>query len=138
MLLKYDISARPPLLSFFALAWEQLVVKTKGAASPKIIAQLAKAREEKARRRSAQQCIKMRVDGEGLMIRGYRFELDRLCKQARFDELAATFGAGFQGTSIPTSDSKLHSVFTEHLRDEHGNFRHGELQTLISYLQARI
>jgi hypothetical protein len=82
--------------------------------------------------------VKMRVAGEGLVIRGYRFARDRLCKPARFEELASTLGAGFEGTCIPTDDERLHSVFTEHLRDDHGNFRHGELSTLISYLQARI
>jgi dienelactone hydrolase len=81
--------------------------------------------------------VKMRVASEGLVIRGYRFELDRLCKRARFEELANTFGLGFHGTCIPTDDKRLHSVFTEHLRDENGDFRHGELQTLIGYLQAR-
>jgi len=82
--------------------------------------------------------VKMRVLNEKLVIRGYRFELDRLCKQARFDELAKTFGDGFQGTTIPADNRQLHSVFTEHLRDADGNFRHGELETLISYLQARV
>jgi dienelactone hydrolase len=81
--------------------------------------------------------VKLRVTHEALVIRGYRFEKDTLCKAARFEQLAKTFGAGFQGTAIP-SDKKLHSVFTKDLRDDHGNFRHGELQTLISYLQARI
>ena len=84
------------------------------------------------------QAVKLRVDHDSLVIRGYRFELDRLCKPARFKELADAFGSGFQGTCIPTDDKSLHSVFTEHLRDHNGNFRHGELQTLISYLQARI
>lgn len=80
--------------------------------------------------------VKMRVTNEALVIRGYRFEKDRLCKAARFDDLTEAFSAGFHGTAIP-SEKKLHSVFTRDLRDEHGNFRHGELQTLISYLQAR-
>jgi hypothetical protein len=80
----------------------------------------------------------MRVNQEKLVIRGYRYQLDRLCKQARFDELSETFGDGFQGTSIPTDDKSLHSVFTEKLRDDDGQLRHGELETLISYLQARI
>ncbi|HWW36352.1 MAG TPA: dienelactone hydrolase family protein [Xanthobacteraceae bacterium] len=81
--------------------------------------------------------VKMRVAGEGLVIRGYRFELDRICKRARFDDFGEAFGAGFQGTCIPTGNNKLHSVFTEDLRDENGNLRHGELQTLISFLQER-
>ena len=81
--------------------------------------------------------VKMRVTNEALVIRGYRFEKDTLCKAARFEDLTKAFGAGFQGTAIP-SEKKLHSVFTVDLRDENGNFRHGELQTLISYLQARI
>ena len=82
--------------------------------------------------------VKMRVTEQSLVIRGYRFERDKICKQARFDELERTFGAGFQGTVIPTDNEKLHSVFSEHFRDESGSFRHGELQTLIGYLRARI
>jgi hypothetical protein len=82
--------------------------------------------------------VKMRVGQEKLVIRGYRYQLDRLCKQARFDELSETFGNGFRGTTIPTNDKTLHSVFTEKLRDADGKFRHGELETLISYLLARI
>jgi len=81
--------------------------------------------------------VKMRVAGEGLVIRGYRFELDRICKRARFDDLGAAFGAGFDGTCIPTDDKRLHSVFTDDLRDANGDFRHGELQTLIGFLQER-
>ena len=81
--------------------------------------------------------VKLRVTDEALVIRGYRFETDKLCKAARFEDLTTAFGAGFQGTAIP-ADKKLHSVFTKDLRDENGDFRHGELQTLISYLQARI
>jgi dienelactone hydrolase len=82
--------------------------------------------------------VKMRVTEESLVIRGYRFERDKVCKQARFEELRRTFGAGFEGTVIPTDDEKLHSVFSEDLRDESGTFRHGELQTLIEYLRPRI
>lgn len=82
--------------------------------------------------------VQMRVAKEELVIRGYRFQLDRLCKQASFDELDKAFGNGFQGTTIPTNNKKLHSVFTEHLYDANNQFRHGELQTLISFLQARI
>lgn len=82
--------------------------------------------------------VKMRVTEESLVIRGYRFERDKICKQARFEELGRTFGAGFEGTVIPTDDEKLHSVFSEDLRDQSGNFRHGELQTLIEYLRPRI
>src|SRR6202008_2139882 len=48
--------------------------------------------------------VKMRVTQESLIIRGYRFERDKLCKPARFEELANTFGAGFHGTTIPTDD----------------------------------
>jgi dienelactone hydrolase len=82
--------------------------------------------------------VKMRVTEEGLVIRGYRFERDKVCKQARFDELGRTFGAGFEGVVIPTGNAKLHSVFAEDLRDASGHFRHGELQPLIAYLRARI
>jgi hypothetical protein len=80
----------------------------------------------------------MRVTEQSLVIRGYRYQRDKICRQARFDELERTFGAGFQGTVIPTNNEKLHSVFSEHFRDENGGFRHGELQTLIEYLRARI
>jgi dienelactone hydrolase len=82
--------------------------------------------------------VKMRVSHQGLVIRGYRYEKDWLCRRARFKELSSTFNGGFEGTTIPARNCSLHSVFTEHLRDGNGNFRHGELRTLIEYLKARI
>jgi len=82
--------------------------------------------------------VKMRVTEEGLVIRGYRFQRDWVCKQARFDELKGKFGTGFEGIVIPAESPMLHSVFAEQLRDGDGNFRHGELTTLIEYLSARI
>jgi hypothetical protein len=82
--------------------------------------------------------IHMRVEHEGLVIRGYRYDSDKICKPERFCDLEKEFGAGFQGTTIPTRGERLHSVFTDDLRDETGAFRHGELQTLIDYLRARI
>ena len=84
------------------------------------------------------EAVKMRVDQEKLVIRGYRYRLDWLCKKDRFDELYETFRHGFQGTTIPTDDKTLHSVFTEEIRDADGNLRHGELETLIGYLRERI
>ena len=82
--------------------------------------------------------VKTRVSNESLVIRGYRYEKDWKCRRARFKELRGTFKEGFEGTTIPAGNCGLHSVFTEHLRDGNGNFRHGELRTLIEYLKARI
>jgi Dienelactone hydrolase family len=82
--------------------------------------------------------VTLRVSNEGLVIRGYRFEKDWICRRARFKDLCGTFKEGFEGTTIPASSCMLHSVFTEHLRDGNGNFRHDELRTLIEYLRARI
>lgn len=81
---------------------------------------------------------KRRTQSGELTIRGYRYEKDWICPAAKFARLDKEFGHGFDGTTIPADDKELHSVFTEHLRDENGNFRHGELATLIAYLRKSI
>jgi dienelactone hydrolase len=62
--------------------------------------------------------VRSRVEKEGLLIRGYRFEGDTFCRAARFETLRRELGKGFIGTTLPDSAANPkgrkppHSVFT--------------------------
>jgi dienelactone hydrolase len=81
--------------------------------------------------------VKRRIKDDGLQVRAYRYATDTICKAARFAKLETELGPGFQGTTIPAT-SKVHSVFTEDLCDESGRPRHGEIQEVISFLNAKL
>ena len=80
--------------------------------------------------------LKHRV-GEGLEIRGYRYATDTKCKAGLFLKLEKELGPGFKGTSLPAKD-KLHSVFTEDLRQANGELRHDKVREVIDFLQSRL
>jgi dienelactone hydrolase len=67
--------------------------------------------------------VRRRVEKEGLLVRGYRFEGDKLCRAARFETLQRELGNGFVGTTLPDSAANPkgrkppHSVFTTELID---------------------
>lgn len=83
--------------------------------------------------------VKARINdpGDQLMLRGYRFETDCLCPQAKFDRLEKELGDGFEGITLPAS-KRLHSVFTEDLRDEAGDFRHDKVSDVIGFLRHNL
>jgi len=83
--------------------------------------------------------VKRRIDDpqDGLVVRGYRYATDKICGQAKFDRLRQEFGHGFVGTVIP-ADENLHSVFTEHLRDEAGALRHDKVAEVIEFFRSRL
>ena len=65
--------------------------------------------------------------GDGLELRGYRFQGDTICRASRFQTLRTAFGAAFAGTELPDSATNPagmkaqgkapHSVFTVNLID---------------------
>ena len=80
--------------------------------------------------------LKQRV-AEGLEVRAYRYVTDKKCKAALFLKLESELAPGFTGTTLPTME-KLHSVFTEHLRDADGQLRHDKVQEVIDFLRSRL
>ena len=83
------------------------------------------------------QTVKERIRGEGLEVRGYRFETDTICRAVRFERLKAELGDGFVASTIPAT-IRLHSVFTEHLRNEKGEPRHDKVREVIRFLDAKL
>ncbi len=80
--------------------------------------------------------LKQRVAG-GLEVRAYRYQTDTTCKAGLFLKLQSELSAGFKGTTLPAAE-KLHSVFTEHLRDASGQLRHDKVQEVIDFLRSRL
>jgi dienelactone hydrolase len=70
--------------------------------------------------------VRSRVEKEGLLVRGYRFEGDKFCRATRFETLQRELGKGFIGTTLPDSAANPrgrkppHSVFTTELIDAAG------------------
>ncbi len=77
--------------------------------------------------------VKSRV-AEGLEVRAYRYSTDTKCRASLFAKLEAELGAGFRGETLEVSE-KLHSVFTEHLRDSQGQLRHQKVQEVIEFFE---
>lgn len=78
--------------------------------------------------------LKARPD---LEVRAYRYSTDRLCPATRFERHAAELGPAFHGVTID-ADEKLHSVFTDNLRDAKGAFRHDKIDEVIAFLRRKL
>jgi dienelactone hydrolase len=83
--------------------------------------------------------IRSRVEKESLLVRGYRFEGDKLCQAARFETLHRELGKGFVGTTLPDSAGNPkgrkppHSVFTTELIDAAGQPTRGAVDEVIGF-----
>jgi dienelactone hydrolase len=75
--------------------------------------------------------VKARVP-QGLEVRGYRYSTDTKCRASLFAKLEAELGTGFTGETLEVKQ-KLHSVFTEDLRDSEGRLRHNKVQEVIEF-----
>jgi dienelactone hydrolase len=70
--------------------------------------------------------IRSRVEKEGLLVLGYRFQGDRFCRAARFETLRRELGDGFIEITLPDSAANPggrkppHGVFTTELIDAAG------------------
>lgn len=78
--------------------------------------------------------IRARTD---LEVRAYRYSTDPLCPAARFERLQAALGPAFKGQTLPAGE-KLHSVFTDDLRDADGRPRHDKVEEVIGFLRDRL
>lgn len=93
-------------------------------------------------------CVKARTRDEGLVVRGYRFRGDRLCKQARFETLRRELGAAFIATALADAAGNPdglrargrppHSVFTGDLIDADGQPTRQAVDEVIAFFRARL
>jgi dienelactone hydrolase len=89
--------------------------------------------------------VKERAASEGLTVRGYRFQGDRLCKAERFATLRAALGPAFIGKEIQDDAGNPnglkakgrppHSVFTTDLIDEAGQPTREAVKEIIAFFQ---
>ena len=92
--------------------------------------------------------IRGRTTGEGLCVRGYRFEGDPLSQAPRFDTLQREFGAAFAPTVLPQSAGNprglkaqgrpAHSVFTTDLIDAEGEPTKQAAEAVIGFFKDRL
>lgn len=93
--------------------------------------------------------VRDRTRREGLVVRGYRFEGDTLCRAARFETLQRELGAGFVGTTLPDSAANPqsprvrsghppHSAFTCDLVDAPGEPTRAAVDEVIAFLAGRL
>lgn len=91
------------------------------------------------------QCIKRRIDEEGLQVLGLRFTQDPMCPPERFRRLEQELGAGFEGIEIDSGrdnqfavPTSAHSVVTRDLVDTEGHPTHDALQRLLEFFAQRL
>jgi dienelactone hydrolase len=88
--------------------------------------------------------VRKRVEQEGLVVRGYRFQGDTLCAAARFATLGRELNDGFVGTTLPDSAGNPngrtppHSVFTTELIDAQGQPTRAAVDEVITFLRERL
>jgi dienelactone hydrolase len=88
--------------------------------------------------------VRQRVDAEGLVVRGYRFESDTLCPASKFETLQRELGQGFVGTTLPDSAANPkgrkppHSVFTTELIDAAGEPTRAAVDEVIAFFRERL
>jgi hypothetical protein len=92
--------------------------------------------------------VKARVAGEGLQVRGYRFEGDTLSRHARFETLRRELGDGFVGRELPDAcgnpaglkakGKPPHSVFTADLIDAAGEPTRAAVDEVIGFFRERL
>ncbi|OAF07747.1 hypothetical protein AYJ54_16710 [Bradyrhizobium centrolobii] len=88
--------------------------------------------------------IRGRVEREGLLVRGYRFEGDKFCRAERFETLQRELGKGFVGTTLPDSAANPkgrkppHSLFTTELIDAAGQPTRAAVDEVIGFFRERL
>jgi dienelactone hydrolase len=88
--------------------------------------------------------VRSRIEKEGLLVRGYRFQGDRFCHAARFETLRRELGAGFVGTTLPDTAANPkgrqppHGVFTTELVDAAGQPTRAAVDEVIGFFRERL
>ncbi len=88
--------------------------------------------------------VSRRIAHEGMSVRGYRFQGDKLCRTERFVTLRERLGSGFFGNELPDSASRPggmdppHSVFTGDLIDEAGQPTREAINEVIAFFREKL
>ncbi len=95
--------------------------------------------------------VRERLEREGLVVRGYRFDGDRHCTAQRFSAYAAALGSRFQATVLPASSAHPspppffaqvvgcpHSVVTAHLIDAEGEPTTAARDEILAFFCERL
>lgn len=95
--------------------------------------------------------VRERLETEDLVVLGYRFEGDQICKAARFEAYRAALGPRFIGKTLPDSAANNdvspffaahvnypHSVLTQHLIDADGEATITARDEILVALKARL
>jgi hypothetical protein len=93
--------------------------------------------------------VRDRTRREGLVIQGYRFQGDTICKAARFETLERELGDAFVGTTLPDSAANPkslmaqagkppHSVFTGDLVDAPHQPTREAVDEVIAFFRQRL
>jgi dienelactone hydrolase len=88
--------------------------------------------------------VRTRIEKEGLLVRGYRFEGDKFCRAVRFETLRRELRKGFIGTTLPDSAANPtgrkppHSVFTTELIDRAGQPTRAAVDEVIGFFRERL
>jgi len=93
--------------------------------------------------------VRERTRREGLVVHGYRFEGDTLCRAARFETLGRELGDAFVGRTLPDSAANPqgplaragkppHCVFTGDLIDAPGEPTREAVNEIIGFFAARL
>jgi hypothetical protein len=88
--------------------------------------------------------VRGRMEREGLVVRGYRFEGDKFCSADRFETLRRELGRGFVGTVLPDATANPdgrkppHGVFTTELIDAAGQPTRTAVDEVIAFFRERL
>ncbi|HMA72587.1 MAG TPA: dienelactone hydrolase family protein [Xanthobacteraceae bacterium] len=88
--------------------------------------------------------VRSRVEREGFLVRGYRFQGDVVCRAARFETLRRELGNGFVGITLPDSAANPqgrkppHSVFTTELIDAAGQPTRAAVDEVVGFFRERL
>jgi len=88
--------------------------------------------------------VQQRVQKEGLIVRGYRFDGDTICKQVRFNSFDNALKPGFvqdilpDACANPEGHKPPHSVFTGDLIDRPGEKTRHKVDEVIAFFKQKL
>ncbi len=88
--------------------------------------------------------VKERLEREDLVVLGYRFQGDKLCRAERFQAYRDALGDRFKGRELPDEAGATgapidpHSVVTIHLVDEEGEPTHDAVEEILAFFRERL
>ncbi|MEM1246179.1 MAG: dienelactone hydrolase family protein [Acidobacteriota bacterium] len=88
--------------------------------------------------------VKERLEREDLVVLGYRFQNDKLCRAERFAAYREALGDRFRGRELPDEAGATgapidpHSVVTVHLVDEEGEPTREAVDEILDFFRERL